>query len=278
MKNKLYIITAIILLTIGITSCTDIITLDLENVDKRIIIEATLDATDSTCIVSATCTNNFYDTTKNKIAPNLTVILYGPNNAEYELTQDYTRKYTADNIDISRGDEFTIKVIDSTGTEYIATATTPGNTGQFLTFFTSFSGGGPPPVVDSAGNERKRLIGLTYWLDIPDEENYYRIKIHKNGEYMNQSYNFVDDKTSFSDTMQLGLSEMFVEFDTVNIELLTINKATYDFYQELIDVQNSGMNSTTPYNPKGNFSNEAIGYFCIQTSVKQEFIVFELPF
>ncbi|MBN2663959.1 MAG: DUF4249 domain-containing protein [Bacteroidales bacterium] len=268
-------IAASILFTLS--ACTDIIELDLENVEPRIIIEATLNASDSTCVVHATFSNNFYDTTQNSTVNDLSVILYGPQDQIYNLTQDITGNYTTYNVVANQGDEFLLKITDKDGNEYSANAVTPGNPGPFLTLFTNFEGG-PPPVVDSAGNERKRLFGINYWLDIPNEVNYYRFKIYYNGDYLNDSYNFVDDQSSFSDTMQMGLSELFIEFDTVRVDLITINQATYDFYQQLMDIQFSGINSTTPYNPIGNFTNEAIGYFCIQTVVSEEFIVFEFPF
>lgn len=277
MKKIFIKITIIASIILTLSACTDIIELDLDNVDPRIIIEATLNATDSTCEVNATFSNNFYDTTENLTVNDLSVILYGPEDQIYNLTQDITGKYTANNIVANQGDEFSLVISDNNGNEYTANAVTPGNPGPFLTLFTSFEGG-PPPVIDSAGNERKRLFALNYWLDVPNEENYYRFKIYNNGKYLNDSYNFVDDQSSFSDTMQMGLSELFIEFDTVRIDLLTINQATYDFYQQLMDIQFSGMNSTTPYNPNGNFNNEAIGYFCIQTVVSEEFTVFEFPF
>lgn len=285
MKTK-FIIT-IILITTFLSSCIDVIELDLENVEPRIIIEATLNATDSTCQVKATYTNDFYDTTPNETIDNLTVKLFGPNDEVYNLELCELGCYKVEGIVAVQGDEFTVSVTDSAGVEYVASAVTPGNiepinfqqilSFPFLTLFTNFEGG-PPPAIDSLGNERKRLFAINYWLDIPNEENYYRFKIYEDGVYQNESYNFVDDKSAFSDTMQMGLSSIFLENDTVGIELSVINKATYDFYQQLMDVQMSGMNSTTPYNPKGNFSNEAIGFFCIETTVYQEIVVFEFEF
>ncbi len=285
--KKINSIIFLIIIAIFSNSCIDIIDLDLDTTEPRIVIEAILDATDSTCTVTATFTNDFYDSTENEIVSNLDITLTKNNNEKIILTQNPEGKYFADNIIAEKNDEFRLSVIDSSGTEYLATAITPSyprsvaipGFGQipFLTVFSQIPNENAT-YTDSLGNVKKIMFALVYWLDKPDEENYYRFKVYENSKYINDSYNFIDDQTSMSeDTMQMGLSSFFIEGDTVQVELLSINKATYEYFQQVMDVQFSGINSTTPYNPKGNFSNEALGYFCIQQSVMQEYVVMELP-
>jgi hypothetical protein len=54
--------------------------------------------------------------------------------------------------------------------------------------------------------------------------------------------------------------------DTAIVELLTLDKSTYDYYSTLSNVLTEGdtgppMMMTTPANPNSNLSNGALGYF-----------------
>jgi len=269
-----FIIPAII---ITFSSCTDIIKLDLNSIDPRIVLEATLNATDSTCSVKASYSNDFYDTTKNGSIDSLNIILIAPDNTQYELKQNNEGIYFVQGVIANTNDIFSIKVTDKEGNEYMASAKTPSDPNQFLVLF-STPENFEPTVTDSTGEEKKLMFALAYWMDNSSQEDYYRFKLYKEGQYIADNYSFVSDETAVGDTMQIGFSEFFTEDDTITVELLTINKETYDYYQQLMDIQYAGMNSTSPYNPKGNFSNEALGYFCIQKVRTQNFVVFEFPF
>lgn len=265
----------IFLAIIFFSSCTDIIELDLKEADPRIIIEATLNATDSTCSVLVTNSSTFYDTSAVVGVTGMNVVLTKNENTFIVLDEISAGNYFADNIVADSSDVFSISLTDKDGVVYSASAKTPTAPGQFLTIFGSI--GDQSSHVDSAGNVIEYLFGLCYWFDIPNEEDYYRFKIYKDGEYLADSYNFVDDKTAVGDTMQTGLSEFFLAGDTVSIEMLSINKEAFDYFIELQDVISAGSNSTTPFNPIGNFDNNALGYFCIQHVVREDFIVFKFP-
>jgi Domain of unknown function (DUF4249) len=268
--------TILFLAIIFFSSCTDIIELDLKESEPRVIIEATLNATDSTCSVSVTTSSAFYDTTAAEGVTGMDVVLTKNGISPVLLGEITPGNYFAENIVADSSDVFSISLTDKDGVVYTASGKTPTVPGQFLTLFASMSD--QAQHTDSAGNVVKFLFGLCYWFDTPIEENYYRFKIFKNNEYLARSYNFVDDKSAIGDTMQTGLSEFFIEGDTVTIQLLSINKESFDYFLELQEVISAGSNSTTPFNPIGNFDNDALGYFCIQHVVSQDFIVFEFPF
>ncbi len=263
-------------MAVSFSACTDIVQLNLKQSEPKIVFEANLNVSDSTCTVVATYSNGFYDTSACPVVNNLTIELERNDGEKYILKQQISGEYFADNVIANQGDEFFIKITDEKGQVYNASAVTPGNPGAFLIVF--FESNKPNSIeVDEQGNTIKSLVGMAYWLDIPNEENYYRYKVYKGDKYFSSSYVFVDDKSTFSDTMQIGIPLQFVEKDTIRFELHTINKATYDFFMQVRDIKYAGMNSTSPYNPKGNFDNGAIGYFCVETVVREDFTVFELP-
>ncbi len=274
------ILLLVFLVSIFQLSCIDIIEIDLEDAEPRIVIEANLNATDSTCSVIATYSNSFYDNNKPQRIENLDIILIKNNNENYYFEKNTKGEFISNGIIAESGDLFQIEITDkNTGVKYTATAQTPSNPGLFLTLFTSFTDE-DIYITDSLGNERMMLFALTYWFDIPDEENYYRIKVYKDAgrKYINDSYNFTSDEFAIGDTMQIVLSEYFLEGDTVKIELASINKETYDYFDQFIEVLYSGGSSTSPFNPKGNFDNDALGYFCVEQTSSFEYIVYKFPF
>ncbi|MBN2891065.1 MAG: DUF4249 domain-containing protein [Bacteroidales bacterium] len=286
MKRTIYILIFTIIVTF-LSSCIDVIELNLKDTEPRIVIEATLDATDSTCHVIVTQTNDFYDNNIPIRMENLNIVLSKTNSDEsYNLHETIPGDYQADNIIATPGDEFSITVTDNEGNTYTAKAVTPSMSPPFelfgfsIPFFVLFTSITEEDItyIDDDGNEVTLLFALTYWLDVPGEENYYRFKIFEDGEYQPRDYNFVDDGSATGDTLQSGLNTPFKMGDTIVIQLLSINKETYDYFDELIEVLYSGMNSTTPFNPHGNFDNGALGYFCIQQVQEQELIVEKFPF
>lgn len=275
MKNKIKY-TFIYIFILFLSSCTDIIQLKLKSTEPRIVIEANLNASDSTCSVKVTKSNAFYDNSAPELVSDLNIIITNNTSKNIlNLTEIKTGEYFVKNIIANPNDKYTITITDTNSNIYSATAITPSKPNPFLIIFNSFSDK-DIIVQDSLGRDRTLLIGLAYWTDIPNEDNYYRYKIYIGNKYQANSYVFMDDKTAFGDTLQRGIGAFYAG-DTVTFDLLTINEETYIFFQQLQDVLNSGMNSTTPYNPTGNFDNGALGYFCIQQVLQEQFIVQKFP-
>ncbi|MEA3450695.1 MAG: DUF4249 family protein [Bacteroidota bacterium] len=274
--NKIYYILLIVLLFFS-NSCTDIITLDLKTSEPKIIIEANLTASDSTCTVKVTKSNSFYDNTSPEKVSDLNIVLTKNSSENFYLTEIEDGEYFIEDIVANPKDEFSISITDSNDVSYNASAITPSNPGPFLVIFKSPFEDEDIIVPDSNGVDRVMLMGLAFWLDIPNEENFFRFKIYINDKYQDD-FIFLDDKQADQDSnkIQMGLGRFFVG-DTATIKLLTINEDTYDYFLQLDEVIYSSMNSTTPYNPKSNFDNDALGYFCIQQVVEQEFIVQKFP-
>lgn len=96
-------------------------------------------------------------------------------------------------------------------------------------------------------------------------DNYYRMKIYVNGKLTEDE----GDTNIYSDEMfdgkVIGLvqhSAVFKETDNIVVELLSIDKATYDYFSTLQSISGIEMiQSASPANPISNFNNGALGYF-----------------
>ncbi len=114
--------------------------------------------------------------------------------------------------------------------------------------------------------------GFTVYVafkDPPEQGNYYRIKPHVNslppdsiggGRYLLYS----DKLTNGNEAVyQIRLGRNVNAGDTVTVELLSLDKATYDYFNTLKDVLSSDRSPTSlsPANPTTNLSNGSLGYF-----------------
>ncbi len=158
------------------------------------------------------------------------------------------------------------ELVIGTGIEYQLTVTVDG------TAYRASSTMNPVVPIDSIGyayfegilffDEGYRV--KLFFPDPPRKENFYRIKVYKNGELENR----VEDLIVFDDS---GIEGRFVEVtmrgqvfapgDTARVELISIDQPAFDYFSNLRDIANNNPGSPAPANPPSNFSNGALGYF-----------------
>ena len=123
----------------------------------------------------------------------------------------------------------------------------------------------------SLGTESNQYYLSVTFIDQQRTLNFCKINIYKNGElYDHYLYN-----DNLSDGQIIVLDNFDVHYnksDVATVELLTLNKDTYDYYASLDmieDDDNSEMvNSFIPvstYTPPSNITNGALGYFYAHT-------------
>ena len=64
----------------------------------------------------------------------------------------------------------------------------------------------------------------------------------------------------------LPIRDRFEENTRVTVELLSTDENYYNYFFQLSSIAGNGPNSTTPYNPTGNFDHEVLGYFGIYSA------------
>ncbi len=267
---KTYKITISLIITIlFISSCTDIIELDLKNTEPHIVIEAKLNISDSTFRADITMSNDFYNNEDFKLVTNAEVILQKTGGETYTIPEAEDGVYFLNNIIAETNDEFTVHVTDTDGMVYEANTITPypAEIAQILP--TPFE----PPHGGTAGDTSQYVQIMTFWKDSLNVDNYYRIKTYINNEFNARDYLLTDDRVSDGDTLaSVSIHELY-SGDLFKVELLSSDQKYFDYFMDLAIIQGQGPSSTTPYNPKGNFNNGAFGYFGIYSVSEIELLL-----
>jgi hypothetical protein len=121
----------------------------------------------------------------------------------------------------------------------------------------------------SGGNTKDTTTQFTvnvYFKD-PIGSNYYKIIMYKNGERLTDDPNteeqvFDDSYFKSNTTINMPLAVKCIGNEKITAEIMSIDKASYDYYMSLITTLNSaGGSFSVPENPLSNFNNNALGYF-----------------
>lgn len=98
----------------------------------------------------------------------------------------------------------------------------------------------------------------------PPNENFYRIRINKNGKWqhkLNDQF-LLDDHFFNGNVTQFPLlPSVFSENDTVQLRMLSYSKKAYDYFSALFALAGSSTSSPAPSNPPASWTNDALGTF-----------------
>ncbi len=260
-KIIFYALTALFILS----ACEEVIELDLENAEVRTVIEATINADTKICTVHFTQTNGFYESNDFTHQTDATIVLTKEGGESYHLEEE-TDQYTVQNIDIQPDDIFIIVITDKDGQTYTAQTQTPHPTNlESIEYEELELGFGP----DSTGIFEVYAI----WNDPVDSKDFYRIKTYLNDTLNRGVYYFITDEFSNGEEFFLPVSAFLEEGDKVQVDLISIDENTYDYFSQIENIQSQGFNSANPFNPQGNFDNDALGYFGIYYETTQSITI-----
>lgn len=250
------------LLTLTIFSCEDVIEIDLNNVEQRVVIEANIQTNTGIGLVKITKTRNFYEDNQFEALGGAEVLLLPPNGASaIALTEETPGQYIAENIATTPGEDYQLQITTPQGTQYTAIANAP-----YAVSIDSLEAE-EHPFRDPDVDEDPFMV-ICHFTDPEDKDNFYRLKATINGESFPYLYILRDDEIIVNDDISLPVfSERVYKGDTVNIELISMDASSFQYFEEISDVsQQNGGRPIIPFNPKGNFDNDALGYFGIFTS------------
>ena len=238
-------------------SCTKVIDVNINDKDALYVIEGHVTLGDSVHRVDITQTQNIDDSSPAPTIDNAVVLLIDDLGNSQSMSLVAPGRYETFNYPISADRTYTLQVtID--GQLFLSTASVPQAVTllNVITFPFSF---GPQTF--------NAIVPLR--LDPGGVANYYEFKLLKHGKPLPgifiQSDQFNDGNLAqepiFADGVNSG--------DTIDVEMLNINKEVYDFFFALQQNQQG----STPDNPTSNISGGCLGYFSVQTkSVKQVII------
>ncbi|MEZ4810903.1 MAG: DUF4249 domain-containing protein [Allomuricauda sp.] len=279
---KTYLKTTLILLSIILTSCEDVVDIAVKNEAPRLVIEASLDWEKGTQgneqTIKLSTSTPYFDTTVNSKVTGASVRVTNDNDlTQYVFVDQNDGTYTISDFIPVLNQSYTLEVVYNNEV-YVAHETLMPVT-DITEIYQSVEGGFDDEVVD---------INVLF-SDPENEENYYMMKFQEQGDLFPELYDLDDEFTNgnemtvfYEKTDNENTNEEELEpGDIVDIQLLGISEQYYNYIRLLIEqVEFAGdIFSSTPVALKGNCinstnpNNPAYGYFRLAQVVKASYTV-----
>lgn len=247
----------IALLLVLFSACEDVIDIDLKDVEPQIVIEGMVTDQLGPYMVKISKTGDYFKpSTFPAVSGAIVKIMDDAGNSE-TLQETEAGIYMSDSLQGIPGRTYTLTVI-AEGKDYTATSIMPHSLHLDSLSYEYQSGGG-------FGSDKKKGYKLhCYFTDPAGIDNYCRFKVYKNEEFVKGFFLYRDKYTDGNPIDYSNFKDNVFDLnDTINVELLTVNEATYDYFSTLTNVSGIGNQgpSATPANPNTNLSNDALGYF-----------------
>lgn len=264
----------VIILGFSFTGCEDVISVDLDTAEPRLVIDASIDWIKNTTgneqkIILST-TTGYYNETFPTVSGASIIVTNSANTVFDFIENPGTGVYICSNFEPVLGEIYTL-TIALNGETYTATETLMSITNIEDTIDQNNEGG-------IAGDE----IEITYYYqDNAAEDNYYLHQIIT-PRVAYPEFEIEDDEDSQGNLIPEFFShEDLKPGDAVNIRLYGISKKYYDYFNKLLLASgNSGSPfPTTPTAVKGNIVNQTnsqnftFGYFRLSEVATKEYIV-----
>lgn len=262
MRNIFYLL----ILTFLFSACEKVIDVDLNDAEPRVVIEGNINGDNGLGEVKISMTASYFDTVPGERVSNAKVSVADGNGKEYRFYETAPGVYRS--FEMRPADNATYKLnVEIDDKIYQAESTLK-----------------PRVAIDSVTwffDEGNSFFDAGYYLNLylmdPAEvENYYRIKVYKNGKLRNSS----DDILVFADRFVNGNQVEITLFDdpyqindTVRIQLMSIDKNVYEYFKTFGELLNNNPGSAAPANPNTNLSNGALGYFSVWSSDTMSVII-----
>ncbi|HKM92705.1 MAG TPA: DUF4249 domain-containing protein [Prolixibacteraceae bacterium] len=248
-RNNFYIL--LVFLPFLFSSCEEEVVLDLHNIEKRLIVEATLTNLDPAVKVSLSYSQAFYDVPDMLRQTNANVTIANSNGESETLVPDTAGFFVSKNLKAQFGETYTLKVeIDQQVVEVSSTMPRVVEIG-----YTTFV---PNPFWGSPDS----LNTIVNVMDPKGEDNFFRLKLNKLGAIPSTEFFIVDDSFGKDGIISMPIYyKTFAPGDTVIIELRHLTNETADYYSGLSENVGGSFNSIAPGNPVSNMPDEVYGYF-----------------
>lgn len=251
-----------IVLAMLVSSCEQVISVDLNQAAPQVVIEGIVTDQPGPYSVTLTTSGNYFDQS-----------LYFPpvTNALVVLSDDLGNRETLKEgtpgtyrssliLRGMPGRTYALKV-ETGGRGYDAFSTMPQKVAIDSLFAVPRRGSSSEPGYD---------IYLLF-KDPPELGNYYRVNVHVSNPLVaidsidGRRYRLYNDKlTNGNEALyRVRARKTIVPGDTITVDLLSLDKATYDYYRTLNDILTSDRSPTSlsPANPNTNLSGGSLGYF-----------------
>lgn len=276
---KIYLRITIPLFILFLSSCEDVIDVDVQTAPARLTIEASLDWEKGTQgneqTIKLSTSTPFFDTTTNTAVTGASVVVTNnTSTTQFVFSDQNNGEYTTQDFIPVLNQSYTLEVLYN-GETYRATETLMPVTD--ITELTQST---------EDGFDDEVLEVNVIFTDPEDEKNFYLFKFQERGDLLPELEELDDEfvngneiswyyeKEEDEDTN----TEEFVPGDVVDVELVGISEAYHNYVRILIEQsEGAGLFSTTPVALKGNCinvdnaENYANGYFRISQKVRDTY-------
>lgn len=229
-------------------SCEEIITVDLDREQPKVVIESFITTSEMPVLVKLSKSQAFFNQGDFEPVKNA-VVQIDHSSGHEQLVEKGGGYYVAQKTRGIAGRAYSLD-IKTNGATFHASVTVP-----------------PAVPIDTVYFQRglfnKDSLNLVVGFRDPvGIENYYRIKLFRNGRYAVNDYYLLTD--NFSDGEKIIAPVYYRYFapgDTVVVELLNLERNTWRYFKGLSESVRQGINSQAPGNPPSNITGGALGIF-----------------
>ena len=251
-----------IVLTALLCSCEQVIGVDLNQAAPQVVIEGIVTDQPGPYSVTLTKSGNYFE--QSLYFPPVTnalVVLSDDIGDRDTLKEGIPGTYQSSSVLRGMpGRTYALKV-ETGGKGYDAFSTMPQKVAIDSLFAVPRRGSSSEPGYD---------IYLLF-KDPPELGNYYRVNVHVSDPLVamdsidGRRYRLYSDKlTNGNEALyRVRARRTIVPGDTITVDLLSLDKATYEYYRTLNDILTSDRSPTSlsPANPNTNLSSGSLGYF-----------------
>ncbi len=252
------------LVAVVAAGCQQVVSIDLNNADPHLVIEGNITDQAGPYTVKLSKTGNYFEPA---------LVFPAVSNAYIAVTDDQGHRdtlkeispgtYKSSTLQGSVGRTYTLDIV-AEGRPYSGTSSMPAKV-----------------LIDSlyavVRNSSRGEPGFDIYVafkDPPEPGNYYRLNARSSALIPADSidgrrYRLYTDKLTNGNEMaeRIRAGRNVQTGDTITVELLSIDRPTYDYFNTLRDVLSSDQAATllAPTNPNTNLSNGSLGYFSAYT-------------
>lgn len=252
MKSLLFLLPLLLLPA----ACEEVIRLDLDSAGPHLVAEANLDATHGTCTLKLTRSGDFYQNNTFETIEGAQAVLRLAG-AEYALSEEESGLYRLSGLTPLPGDTAALRFVLPDGQTVESKVAVVPSAVPLDTLFVekNATAGGP-------GGASENYLLTAEWQDEAGQENYYRLKIDRNGGFLSDLYLLADDRLGDGTRISRPvIRQSFAQADVLRVQLLSTSRDYYDYFTDLANADGRGLAAPAPYNPKSNWTGETLGYF-----------------
>lgn len=253
---------ALLLVAGALSSCEHVIEVDLNQAGPQVVIEGIVTDQPGPYTVGLTRSGNYFEQSLSfPPVRNAIVVVADDLGSRDTLKEGNPGLYRSSSVlrGVS-GRTYTLRV-ETEGKEYDAVSTMPQKVGIDSLFAVARRSGHNDPGYDI----------YVVFRDPPEPGNFYRINVRLSNPLVpadsidGRRYRLYSDKLTNGNAAayRVRARHTVVAGDTITVDLLSLEQATYEYYRTLNDILTSDRSPTSlsPANPNTNMSGGSLGYF-----------------